>query len=132
MKLWCQSGGALGKDPLWHDYENGLRERAKEVIRPDTVVELHGLDATITGIDRFRASQTPCTIPTIKNAIRAQNEVYDAFVLISTFDTAYYEVRELIDIPVVFMLENSLHLAMTLASRFALSDSSHETPYTDG
>ncbi len=119
MKIWCQSCGAFGKDPVWNDYENGLKKRAKEVARPDTVVELHGQEATIPGIDRFRASQAQCMLQSVKNAVKAEKEGYDAYIMISTIDAGFHEIREMVDMPVVFMLENSIHLALTLAPRFA-------------
>ena len=120
MKLWCQSCGAFGKDPIWSDYEKALKKRAREVARPDTVVELHGQEATIPGIDRYYASAVFCMEQSVRNAIRAEREGYDAFVMISNLDAGYYEIRELVDIPVVFMLESSIHFALTLAPKFAL------------
>jgi allantoin racemase len=119
MRIWCQSCGAFGKDPIWDDYERGLKERAEEVVRTGTVVELHGLEASVPGIDRYRVSQNLCTVQAVKNAIRAEEEGYDAFVMISTIDAGFLEVREAANIPVVFMLENSVHFAMLLAPRFA-------------
>jgi len=96
-----------------------MKEHAKKVARPDTVVELHGQEVTIPGIDRFYASKNVCTVQSIKNAIRAEREGFDAFVHITTVDAGYHEIRELVDIPVVFMLESSVHFAMTLAPKFA-------------
>jgi len=119
MKIWCQSCGAFGKDPVWDAYEQGLKERAKEVARPDTVIELYGQEMTIPGIDRYYASKNVCLVQSTKNAIRAEREGYDAFVMISTVDAGFNEIREVVDIPVVFMLENSLHFAMVLAPKFA-------------
>ena len=119
MKIWCQSCGAFGKDPIWSDYEQGLKKRAKEIARPDTIVELYAQDMTVTGIDRYYVSQNLCTLQSIKNAIRAEREGYDAFVVISTPDPGFYEIREVVDIPVVFILENSLHFALMLAPKFA-------------
>lgn len=119
MKIWCQSCGAFGKDPIWSDYEEGLKKRAKEVARRDTAVEFYAQEMTIPGIDRYYASQNVCAVQSIKNAIRAEREGYDAFVMISTPDPGFQEIREVVDIPVVFILENSLHFAMMLAPRFA-------------
>lgn len=119
MKIWFQSCGAIGKDPLWSPYEKALKEHAGKVARPDTVVELHGQEATIPGIDRYYASRNVCAVQSIKNAIRAEREGFDAFVHITTTDAGSDEIRELVDIPVIFMLESSVHLAMTLAPKFA-------------
>ncbi len=119
MKIWCQSCGAFGKDPIWDPYEKGLKEHAKKVARTDTVVELHGQELTIPGIDRFHASGAMCMVTSVKNAIRAEREGYDAYIMISTIDAGYHEIREVVDIPVVFMLENCIHLAQVLAPKFA-------------
>ncbi|MFH1169874.1 MAG: aspartate/glutamate racemase family protein, partial [Chloroflexota bacterium] len=119
MKVWCQSCGAFGKDPVWNDYEESLKRHAKKIARPDTVVELHGLDGTVPGIDSYHASQSMCMMQSVRNAIRAEREGYDVFVMISTIDAGFNEVREMVDIPVVMMLENCVHFAMMLAPRFA-------------
>lgn len=119
MRIWCQSCGAFGKDPVWDPYEKGLKEHASKVARPDTVVDLYGQEATIPGIDKYRASQTMCVVGSIKNAIRAEREGYDAYIMISTMDAGFHEIREVVDIPVVFMLENCIHLALMFAPKFA-------------
>jgi Asp/Glu/hydantoin racemase len=119
MKIWCQSCGAFGKSPIWNDYEQALRKHAEEVTRPDTVVELHGVETTIPGIDQYYASQTICVMQSIKNAIRAEREGFDVYVMINTRDAGYKEIRELVDIPTVFMLENCIHFAMMLGPEFA-------------
>ena len=119
MKLWCQSCGGFGKDPVWDPYEKGLKKHAKEVARPDTTIELVGQEFTIPAIDTYSASQNICRLQSIKNAIRAEKEGYDAFVMISTVDAGYREIREVVDIPVVFMLENCIHFALLFAPKFA-------------
>ncbi len=119
MKIWCQSCGGFGKDPIWDPYEKGLKAHIKKVARPDTVVELYGQEATIPGIDRYHASGAMCMLGSARNAIRAEREGYDAFVMISTIDAGYHQIKELVDIPCVFMLENCVHFAMMLAPKFA-------------
>ena len=119
MRLWCQSCGAFGKDSIWNDYEQALVKHAQVIARPDTVVELHGLEATIPGIDRYRAAQNMCILQSVRNAIIAEREGYDAFIQITTMDAGFYEIREVVDIPVVFMLENCIHFALMFAPKFA-------------
>ncbi len=118
MKIWCQSCGAIGKDPVWYEYEKAMEEHAKEIARPDTVVEIHGCDS-IPGLDQYYASQAICRMQSIRNAIRAEQEGYDAFVMISNTDQGYHEIREVVDIPVVFILENSIFFSLMFAQRFA-------------
>ena len=119
MKIWCQSCGSFGQDPVWDDYEQCLNKRAKEVARPDTYIELHGLDAPVPAIDTYNASRNMCTIQSTRNAIRAEREGFDAFVMISLIDAGFYEIREVTDLPVVFMLENCIHFALMLAPKFS-------------
>jgi len=119
MKIWCQSCGAFGKDAVWNDYERTLIAHARKVTRPGTKVELHGVETTIPGIDRYHSSQTLCGIESIRNAIRAEREGFNAFVMINTRDAAFREIKELVDIPTVFMLENSILFALMLGPKFA-------------
>jgi allantoin racemase len=119
MKIWCQSCGALGRDAIWNDYEQALQSYAREVTRADTVVDFYGVRASIPGIDRYHASQAVCDMQSIRNAIRAEREGYDVFVVINTRDAGFNEIKELVSIPTVFMLETCIHFAMMLGPRFA-------------
>lgn len=119
MKIWCQSCGAFGKDAVWNDYEQTLVAHAQKVTRPGTLVELHGVEATLPGIDRYHASQTLCGMESIRNAIRAEREGFDAFVMINTRDAGFREIKELTDIPTVFMLENSILFALMFGPKFS-------------
>ncbi len=120
MKIWCQSCGVFGKDSAYFGYyEKALEKHAREIARPDTAVDIRGADIFAPGVDRYHASQNICTMQAVKKAIRAEQEGYDAFVMISTIDAGFYEIREMVDIPVVFMLENCVHFAMILAPKFA-------------
>lgn len=118
MKVWCQSCGAFGKNPIWNEYEQSLNIRAQEIIRSDTTVEFHGC-SVIPGVDGYYAALNICKMQSIRNAIRAEREGYDVFVMISNADAGYHEIREMVDIPVVFMLENAIHFALLFSPNFA-------------
>jgi len=118
MKIWCQSCGALGKGEPWNTYQRSLERRIEEIVRPETTVELHGTDFVIPGVDRFRAAGNICQWQAIRNAIRAEEEGFDAFVMLSTNDAGFYEIRELVSIPVIFITEASLYLACSLGDKF--------------
>lgn len=119
MKIWCQSSAAFGKGALWDAYEKSLKRHVQEVARPGTQVELHGTDFTIAGIDRYRAAAHFSERHAVRNAIIAEEQGFDAYVMISTIDAGSYETREMVDIPVVFCIESGLHLACLLAPKFA-------------
>ncbi len=117
MKIWLQSGSA-GTDPTASRYEDSLRKRIKEVPRPDTEVVLHGPEKPLPVRDRFLASHQLRNMNSIKGAFQAQKEGYDAFASTNHGDSAYYEIREVIQIPVTFTTEVSCHLACTLGTKF--------------
>ena len=120
MKIWCQSAGALGKDDAWGPYDKSLKRRIKDVVRPDTIVDLYGTDFTIPGLGRHRAPITIVQYQAVRNALRAEEQGYDAFIQISTNDAGFSEIREMVKIPVVFITETCLHLACLLADKFAI------------
>ena len=120
MKIWCQSSGALGTDSAWGPYNDSLKRRIKDVVRPDTVVDLYGTDFTIPGLGRHRAPIAIVQPQAIRNALRAEEQGYDAFIQITTNDAGFSEIREMVNIPVVFITETCLHLASLLADKFAI------------
>ncbi|MFC2016716.1 aspartate/glutamate racemase family protein [Chloroflexota bacterium] len=117
MKIWCQTGGPLSV-PL-STYQQTLKEHLQEVASPDTIVDLRGVKQIVPGPDRYHSAQHVRNSWVIGNAIQAEREGYDAFAIVNTLDPGFYEVRELVDIPVAFIRESSLHLACLLAPKFA-------------
>ena len=121
MKLWLQSGSALAADdatPYGRLYETSMNERLKASARPGVTVAIHGIDGTPHGKDRFHAAFHQVTTLMIKSALRAEAEGYDAVAVINTFDHGYYELREVLNLPVAFITESAIHLACQLAPSF--------------
>ena len=115
-------GSALTADaatPYGRLYEESLARHLKAVARQGTGLQAFGIDGTPHGKDRYRASFQIVTRLMIKSALRAEREGFDAVAVINTFDHGYYELRELLDIPVVFISECSMYLACQLAPTFA-------------
>ncbi len=54
-----------------------------------------------------------------KSALRAERDGIDTVAVINTFDHGYYELRELLGIPVVYITESSMYLACQLAPTFS-------------
>lgn len=122
MKLWLQSGSALASDastPYGGRYEESVARHMQAVARPDTELATFGIDGTPPGKDRYRAAYQVVTALMIRSVMRAEPEGYDAVAVINTLDHGYYEMRELLDIPVVFISESSMLLACQLAPSFA-------------
>ncbi len=118
MKIWIQSGTPLAKSDLYKPYYDSLTRHARKVARPDTVVDFPDLGKTYPGAGRSRTHLHFVTHETIKAAMRAQAEGYDVFVT-QCLDLGYNELREMVDIPVVFMAQATLAYYSQLAPNFA-------------
>jgi Asp/Glu/hydantoin racemase len=123
VKAWYQSLVDGGRTPPYFD---GMRERAKTIGRPGTQVEFHGMPPGTYGahvpadvvVYPYLASLHMQFI--LDNALRAQDEGYDVFVVGSVQDPGLEEARSLLDIPVVGYGEAAMHFACLLGSRFAV------------
>jgi allantoin racemase len=123
MKLWLQSGSGLSSDgatAYGKLYEDSLARRLKAVARPGTSVDVFGIAGTPYGKDRYHAAKHKVVTGVIESALRAEGQGYDAVAVVNTFDHGYYELRELLRIPVVFITESTLYLACQLAPSFAV------------
>ncbi len=120
MKIWYQNYTPIGFDLKWKTIENNLANHIRRVVRPDTQVDIYGVEKmapkmTVSGyIQMLHLSQV------VENALRAEREGYDAFCLGGTLDLGNSILREVLDIPVSFILESSLFHACLLGTRFAI------------
>lgn len=122
MKIWLQSGSALSADaatPYGRTYEQSLARHLQRVARPDSELQAFGIDGTPHGKDRYRASFQVVTGLMIRSVLRAEAQGFDAVAVLNTFDHGYYEMRELLDIPVVFISESAMYLACQMAPTFS-------------
>lgn len=103
MKIWYQS---------YVDYENGatywdrLRTHLARIADPGTVIDVKGItphDSYAHPIVEFR-----CAREVICNAVAAQEQGYDAFVIGHFQDAGLYEARSVVDIPVLALGEASM------------------------
>ena len=60
MKIWVQSGSGLTKDAktagYGSQYEQSLNKHFQKVARPDTTVDVFGVEGTPPGKDRYHSS----------------------------------------------------------------------------
>src|ERR1700754_817020 len=112
MRIWYQS---------FVDYEHGktywdrLGAHLKSTVDPGTEVDIKG----ITPHDSYAHPlvEMRCAREVICNAVRAEREGYDAFVIGHFQDAGLYEARSAVDIPVVALGEASMLHACQLGQR---------------
>tara|TARA_R110002124_G_scaffold131203_1_gene293327 strand:+ start:19283 stop:20056 length:774 start_codon:yes stop_codon:yes gene_type:complete len=115
MRIWYQS---------FVDEENGaeywrhLRAHLAAVADEGTEITVHG----ITPYDSYAHAivEMRCAREVVCNAVRAEREGYDAFVIGHFQDTGLHEARAVVDIPVVSLGEATMLQAATLGMRSAL------------
>ncbi|MEL6996866.1 MAG: aspartate/glutamate racemase family protein [Pseudomonadota bacterium] len=115
MKLWYQS---------YVDYENGakywdaLRLHLDAIRDPETSIDIKG----ITPFDSYAhpVVEWRCAREMMVQAVQAEREGYDAFIVGHFQDSGLYEVRSMVDIPVVALGEASMLYACQLGQRIGL------------
>ena len=109
IKIWYQS---------YVDYANGkiywdrLRAHLAQIADPGTAIDVKGItphDSYAHPIVEFR-----CAREVICNAVAAQEQGYDAFVIGHFQDAGLYEARSVVDIPVLALGEASMLYGCTL------------------
>ena len=112
MKIWYQS---YVDAEHGQSYWDSLARHLDDVIDPGTVVDIRGItphDSYAHPIVEFR-----CAREVICNAVKAEREGYDAFVVGHFQDAGLYEARSVVDIPVVGLGEASMLYACQLGQR---------------
>ncbi|MEM1163622.1 MAG: aspartate/glutamate racemase family protein [Pseudomonadota bacterium] len=115
MKIWYQS---------YVDYENGAKYWDALGTHLDTVKD-PGTTIDIRGITPFDSYAHPvvewrCAREMMVNAVQAEREGYDAFIVGHFQDSGLYEVRSMVDIPVIALGEASMLYACQLGQHIGL------------
>lgn len=117
MKLWYQS---LVKHCDRVPYGDLLRKTFAMCTDPGTVVDLHGIeDSSGFGV-HHRFLEHADVREVMQNAMRAEREGYDAFLIGNSSDAGLPEARELVNIPVLGLSETALHIACMMGATFGL------------
>ncbi|MFI0368905.1 aspartate/glutamate racemase family protein [Actinomadura sp. 1N219] len=123
MRIWHQSFTVLDDVP---HYRDALARHLRSQAAPSTEIDLHGMKpgtypsdypgthigyAYLAGLHKEQFAHA---------ALRAEDEGYDAFLIATIPDTAYEEVRTLVDIPVVAFGQTSVLMAAQLGDRVGI------------
>ncbi|MGZ8199129.1 MAG: aspartate/glutamate racemase family protein [Burkholderiales bacterium] len=121
MKIWYQAYNASGEvDPAWRYFDEAVKRYVPTVARADTEIRFSWVEKRAPKMVVSKYIQYLHVGQLIESAMRAEREGYDAFVLGGMRDLGYAELREAVDIPVIFMGETSYLLASLLAGNFAI------------
>lgn len=115
VRLWYQSFIDVEAQA---PYFERLRTHLDAIKAPGTVIDIHGLsppDRWFHPVTEFRGAEQ-----TIRNAIRAKAEGYDAFVIGHFPDPGLLECRGAVDMPVIGLGESTLLHGCTMGRRIGL------------
>lgn len=120
MKIWYQSGAALGKNPRYNAYYEMLKTHIQKAARPGTEVSVHGVERSSPYHQVCRYEELLHNYQIAENYLQAQREGYDGFCVGCALDPAYYAIREVQEIPYCTLTEANVLLACMLAPNFSL------------
>lgn len=115
IRIWYQSYVDLEHG---ESYWNFLGAHLKSIATPGTTIDIKG----ITPHDSYAHSlvEMRCAREVICNAVQAEREGYDAFIVGHFQDAGLYEARAVVDIPVVALGEASMLYCCQLAQRIGI------------
>jgi Asp/Glu/hydantoin racemase len=121
VKIWFQTFSPDSRiDPKWRYFDEQCHRHLRRVARPDTEFHIATVEKRGPKMIFSEYVQYMHIGQVIENALKAEREGFDAFVTAGLRDLGHAELREAVDIPVVFAGEASYHTASLLARRFAV------------
>src|SRR3990172_94173 len=117
MKLWYQS---LARRAESIPYGAILRKMIGSCVDPGTEVHVQGIAESAGFGVHYRFLEYQDMKEIIYNAIRAEKEGYDAFLIANSSDAGLREAREMVNIPVLGLSETSMHIACMMGASFGL------------
>lgn len=114
MRIWYQSF----TDPQeTHRYHHRLHDYLQAAASRGTHIDVIGMSPPSR---RHRTTELRCALDVVKNAIHAEREGYDAFILGHFQDSGLWEARSAAAIPVIGLGEAAMLHACTLGRKSAL------------
>lgn len=126
MKIWHQSFTTLARVPK---YVESLKAHVRQVVRPDTEVEIHGSHAGTHGHKPSDGPSTDVGYAYFQSlhmhqfayaAILAEERGFDAYAIATLPEPGLREIRSLVSIPVVGYGESAMLTACQLGLKFGV------------
>ncbi len=118
MKIWWQSSTPIHR---LHDYRTTLTEHLTSVKRPDTQIDINGVDDGSMDLHYNAVVAVNSYGPggVLNKIIQAADQGYDAVAIGCFLDPAMQEARELVSIPVLGLGETSMLMACMYGYKFS-------------
>jgi allantoin racemase len=115
IKIWYQSFVDPSEQSGYFGY---LKEALASLADPAVVFEAHGISPP--DLELHRITEFRCAAQVLRNAVIAQQQGYDAFVIGHFQDSGLYETRAAVDLPVLSLGEASMLYACILGQKIGL------------
>ena len=119
MKLFYQSVGVARRSESG-PYARSLVKALQDSAAPGTEIGVFGLSPGRALADQYRYLEHLDTGEILDNGLRAEKEGYDAFLIGNVFEPGLHELREVLNIPVLGLLESPVHLACLMGASFSI------------
>ena len=119
VKLFYQSMGVARRSETG-PYARNLASILRDAAEPDTQIDVFGLGSGKAIADQYRYLELLDTAEVLDNGLRAEREGYDAFLIGNVFEPGLHALREVLNIPVLGLLESSVHLACLMGASYSI------------
>ena len=115
IKIWYQGF----TDPTIHKiYVDKLRAHLDEIADENVTIRFEGISPPASHV--HPVEELRCSISAIKNALKAEQEGYDAFVLGHFQEAGIHEIKSILSIPAIALGEASMLYGCTLGRKIGL------------
>ena len=119
MKLFYQSMGVARRSETG-PYARALAGVLRAAAEPGTEIDVFGLSPGKAIADQYRYLEALDTAEVLDNGLRAERDGYDAFLIGNVFEPGLHALREVLNIPVLDLLESSVHLACLMGAGYSI------------
>jgi Asp/Glu/hydantoin racemase len=112
IRIWYQSS-------VYRPYEDAIARNAREVVRPDTQIDIRGVTRMSPHYERSKYARYLNAISIAHAAADAEVQGYDAIAVGCYTDPCLEEVRDTVTIPSLYIMQTSMHVASMLGAKFA-------------
>ncbi len=101
-------------------YARALAAILRGAAEPGTEIDVHGLSPGKAIADQYRYLELLDTAEVLDNGLKAERDGYDALLIGNVFEPGMHALREVLNIPVLGLLESSVHLACLMGAGFSI------------